>query len=674
MKHTNWKKRPLAALLALCLALTLCVPAMAEGEPMTASAAALALIEESEGFRAEKYLFNGKWYIGFGTQCEADEYPGGVTREEAELLLLGKIAAYEVKLNEFFTRYGVAPTQGQFDALISFSYNFGTGWMSGTSDLVKIARGEAAASRLEVAQAFGAWCHVGGEAMGNLADTRLQEASLFLDGNFYAAANEFSYLIIKKESGASYETDFRVYQRGAAYGSFPMMEKLGYRFAGLQTNTGAALTESSIVSGNVTATAVWTQNSYSGKTYSDVKATDWFYDYVMELSADGIVNGNDDGTFAPNRATSTGETLKLVLLATGHKAQQPSGRHWASGYGTYALSMGYLARDKAEALDSPISRLDVARLAARALGYGASSAATPFADVDDGYVTALCEAGIFIGSQVNGQTVFAPDSSITRAEAATIVWRIYQLSSLNQKQKIYYNDYVLDVLDGVPVNSYDKTAFSRSGSVMYYNDPSVRTRLGIDVSHYQGDVDWTAVASSGVEFVIARVGGRGYTEGKLYDDAKFHEYADGAARAGLQVGAYFFSQAISVQEAQEEACHVLEQLRGHSITGPVVFDWEVIGKSSARTYGIETGVLCECAKAFCDIIRAAGYDTMIYINNYAGYVKYDLSELTAYPLWYASYDKDAPEFYYDFAMWQYTSKGSVPGIKGNVDMDLWFIR
>ena len=142
MKHTNWKKRPLAALLALCLALTLCVPAMAEGEPMTASAAALALIEESEGFRAEKYLFNGKWYIGFGTQCEADEYPDGVTREEAELLLLGKIAAYEVKLNEFFTRYGVAPTQGQFDALISFSYNFGTGWMSGTSDLVKIARGE----------------------------------------------------------------------------------------------------------------------------------------------------------------------------------------------------------------------------------------------------------------------------------------------------------------------------------------------------------------------------------------------------------------------------------------------------------------------------------------------------------------------------------------------------
>ena len=674
MKHTNRNRRPLAALLALCLTLALSIPVLAVGETMTASAAALALIEEGEGFRAEKYALNGSWYIGYGTQCDAGDYPNGITQQEAELLLLGKVAGYEVKLNEFFARYGVAPTQGQFDALISFSYNFGTGWMSGTSDLVKIARGEVSATRLETAQAFGAWCHSGGEAMGNLAARRMKEAALFLDGSFYAAENEFAYLIIKKEDGASYETDFRVYRRGTSYGSFPMMEKLGYRFAGLQTTSGAALTADSIVAGNVTAAAVWTQNSYTGRTYSDVKQTDWFYDYVMELSADGIVGGNDDGTFAPNRATSTGEMLKLVLLATGHKEQAPTGKHWASGYGTYALSMGYLARERADDLDAPISRLEVARFAARALGYGASGAATPFADADDGYVTALYEAGIFIGAEVNGQKLFYPANGITRAEVATIVWRIYQLSSLDQKQKIYYNSYVLDVLDGVPVNSYDKTAFYRDGSIMRYNDPNVNTRLGIDVSHYQGDVDWAAVASSGVEFVIARVGGRGYTEGKIYADTKFHEYADGAARAGLQVGAYFYSQAVSVQEAQEEAYYVLEQLRGHTITGPVVFDWEVVGKSSARTYGIETGVLCECAKAFCDIIRAAGYDTMIYITNYAGYVKYDLSELTAYPLWYANYDKAAPEFYYDFAMWQYTDKGSVPGIKGNVDMDLWFVR
>ena len=311
---------------------------------------------------------------------------------------------------------------------------------------------------------------------------------------------------------------------------------------------------------------------------------------------------------------------------------------------------------------------------AKALGYGASNTTSPFADVNDGYVTALYEAGVFIGTKVGDLTYFYPNSSITRAEVATIVYRIYQLSSLDQKQKIYYKDYTLDVLEGVPTNTYNQSAFVKNGSIMTYNDTSVRTRVGIDVSQYQGDVDWNAVARTDVDFVIARVGGRGYTVGAIYDDTKFDEYADGAARAGLQVGAYFFSQAVSVAEAQEEAYHVLDKLRGHNITGPVVFDWEVIGKSEARTYGIETGVLCAAANAFCKIIKDAGYDPMIYITDYAGYVKYDLSEVMDYPLWYARYDVDAPSFYYEFAMWQYSSKGSVDGIKGNVDMDIWFIK
>ena len=395
----------------------------------------------------------------------------------------------------------------------------------------------------------------------------------------------------------------------------------------------------------------------------------------MELSEQGIVGGNGDGTFAPNRPTSTGEMLKLVLLSTGHKEQKPSTAHWASGYATYAYSMGFAAQNYSDSqLNNGISRLDVARFAAKALGYGASNTASPFADVSDGYVTALYEAGVFIGTKVGDLTYFYPNSSITRAEVATIVYRIYQLSSLDQKQKIYYKDYTLDVLEGVPTNTYNQSAFVKNGSIMTYNDPSVRTRVGIDVSQYQGDVDWNAVARTDVDFVIARVGGRGYTVGAIYDDTKFDEYADGAARAGLQVGAYFFSQAVSVAEAQEEAYHVLDKLRGHEITGPVVFDWEVIGKREARTYGIETGVLCAAANAFCKIIKDAGYDPMIYITDYAGYVKYDLSEVMDYPLWYARYDVDAPSFYYDFAMWQYSSKGSVDGIKGNVDMDIWFIK
>ena len=626
MKQNMRKRTPLAVLLALCLAMQLCVPAaMASNRLMRAGDAAIVQIEEEEGFRAEKYSSGGKWYIGYGTECGAEDYPEGITREEAELLLMSKVEAYEAKLNDFFDRYDVTPTQGQFDALICFSYNFGTGWMSGTSDLVKIARGEKDATRLEVAHAFGEWCHSGGQAQAGLADRRLQEAAIYLDDSTRAAENEFAYLIINMESGTSYETDFAVYE--------------------------------------------------IGKTYTDVNKSDWFYNYVMELSEQGIVGGNGDGTFAPNRPTSTGEMLKLVLLSTGHKEQKPSTAHWASGYATYAYSMGFAAQNYSDyQLDNGISRLDVARFAAKALGYGASNTTSPFADVNDGYVTALYEAGVFIGTKVGDLTYFYPNSSITRAEVATIVYRIYQLSSLDQKQKIYYKDYTLDVLEGVPTNTYNQSAFVKNGSIMTYNDPSVRTRVGIDVSQYQGDVDWNAVARTDVDFVIARVGGRGYTVGAIYDDTKFDEYADGAARAGLQVGAYFFSQAVSVAEAQEEAYHVLDKLRGHEITGPVVFDWEVIGKREARTYGIETGVLCAAANAFCKIIKDAGYDPMIYITDYAGYVKYDLSEVMDYPLWYARYDVDAPSFYYDFAMWQYSSKGSVDGIKGNVDMDIWFIK
>ena len=118
MRNITRKKTPLALLLALCLAMQLCIPALASGTAMSAGSAALRQLEEEEGFRAEKYSANGKWYIGYGTECGADDYPDGITQQEAEALLRSKIAAYETKLNDFFGRYGITPTQGQFDALM----------------------------------------------------------------------------------------------------------------------------------------------------------------------------------------------------------------------------------------------------------------------------------------------------------------------------------------------------------------------------------------------------------------------------------------------------------------------------------------------------------------------------------------------------------------------------
>ena len=669
MKKTE--RRFFALLLTTALLLMLCTPAFADGT-MTVGEEGLALIEAQEGFHTKKYTSGGNWYIGYGTQIGADDYPDGISREQAEELLRKKIAKFEATLYGFYSKNLVKPTQGQHDALVSFCYNFGTSWLTGSSNLLKIVRGEISATRLETAQAFGEWCHSGGKALGSLALRRLKEASLYLDGTTAAAESEFAYLIIEREDGATYETDFRVYERGKSYGSFPVMQKLGYTLSGLNTSYGKTITESTNVTGNLTAKANWKQTQYSGNRFSDLPASHWSYNYVMDLVKSGVINGNPDGTFAPNRAITTGEALKLIILAAGHSTQTATGTHWASGYGSYAVSKGYLSKKLTADLNGAIKRVDVARLAAKAIGYGQSAATAPFADTKDGYVTALYEAGILTGSEEDGSLVFKPESSITRAEVATIVWRLYQFAEKNTKQIIKYSSYKLDVMQDVPKNSYNFDDFYRVDSVMHYKP--IKTRLGVDVSSYQEKIDWQQVKDSGIEFVIARVGVRGYTEGNIKQDVLFDSHARGAAEVGLEVGAYFYSQAVSVEEAKEEAQFVLDRLSGHEITGPVIFDWELIGGTSARTYSVEKSVLTDCAIAFCETVRAAGYTPMVYVGNTVGYLRLDLSRLTTYDLWYAQYDTDYPGFFYDFLIWQYTSKGRVPGIEGNVDMDIWFIK
>lgn len=669
MKKT--KRRVSAFFLTFLLLLTLCTPAFADGA-LTVGRGGLAIIEDYEGLHTKKYSSGGKWYIGYGTQIGEDDYPDGITQEEAEELLREKTAKYEDALNEFFAKNGIIPTQGQFDALMSFTYNLGISWMAGTSDLVKIVRGEVSATRLETAQAFGEWCHSGGKAVSNLAVRRLQEAALYLDGTTAASESEFAYLILEREDGATYETDFRVYERGKSYGSFPAMEKLGYKLTGLNTSYGKTITEDSTVTGNLTVKAGWKQNQYIGDRFSDLSASHWSYNYVMDLKKSGVISGNPNGTFEPNRAITTGEALKLILLAAGHSAQSATGEHWASGYGSYAVNQGYLAKKLTTDLNGRIKRIDIARLAAKAIGYGQSAATAPFADTKDGYVTALYEIGILTGMEENGALVFKPESSITRAEVATIVWRLNKFAATKTKQIIKYRENKLSVLGGVSKNTYNFDDFYRVGSVMHYKP--IKTKLGIDVSRYQEKVDWKQVKDSGIEFVITRVGSRGYSEGNITKDGMFDSHAKGAAAVGLEVGAYFFSQAVNTAEAKEEAKFVLDCLKKHTIAGPVIFDWELIGGANSRTYNVDKKTLTDCAIAFCETIRAAGYTPMVYVGNTVGYLRLDLSRLTAYELWYAQYDTDYPGFFYDFRIWQYTSKGSVPGIKGNVDMDLWFVK
>lgn len=157
-------------------------------------------------------------------------------------------------------------------------------------------------------------------------------------------------------------------------------------------------------------------------------------------------------------------------------------------------------------------------------------------------------------------------------------------------------------------------------------------------------------------------------------DTQFLNNVQGALDAGLDVGIYYFSQAITVEEARQEAAYVIEQIAPYRITYPVVFDWERQNYAGSRTQTIpDTGLLCSMANAFCADIEAAGYEAMIYFYQNLAYNNLDLSQLLDYPFWLAQYT-DYPSFYYDFDMWQYTSSGKVPGISGNVDLNLRFFR
>ena len=197
------------------------------------------------------------------------------------------------------------------------------------------------------------------------------------------------------------------------------------------------------------------------------------------------------------------------------------------------------------------------------------------------------------------------------------------------------------------------------------------TRRGLDVSEYQGDIDWDRVYEAGYDFVFIRLGYRGYSVGDIFPDDRALENLAGAKAAGLDVGAYFYAQAISPAEAAEEAQWCLDLLAGESLDLPLVYDWEWVGPN-ARTGAMNKATLTECAKTFCAAIETAGYTPMIYFNNHVSRDLLDLKALEQYPFWLAQY-KDQMDYPYQVDFWQYTESGKVPGIEGDVDIDLMFI-
>ena len=230
----------------------------------------------------------------------------------------------------------------------------------------------------------------------------------------------------------------------------------------------------------------------------------------------------------------------------------------------------------------------------------------------------------------------------------------------------------VDKTEEIPENTYDPSCFYMDGGFLRYESDTITSQVGIDVSAHQQEIDWQRVAESGVQFAILRVGYRGYTEGTIQEDTYFEQNLEGAIDAGLDVGVYFFSQAIDEQEAREEARFVLDKISGYLLAFPVFFDWEKIG-SEARSDTMDLASLTIVTDTFCTKIRNAGYQAGLYFNQQLGYEELHLPSLQTYTFWLAEYN-DTPSFAYHFDLWQYSASGTVDGIEGDVDLNLAFFR
>lgn len=238
--------------------------------------------------------------------------------------------------------------------------------------------------------------------------------------------------------------------------------------------------------------------------------------------------------------------------------------------------------------------------------------------------------------------------------------------------------------DAEPIQLYEGDfMWNDTGDRLIYTGGRYRTRFGIDVSAYQNrasetkTIDWNAAANDGVEFAMVRIGFRGTSTGAINADEYYAQNIDGAMAAGIETGVYFFAQAITVEEAIEEADFVIGLLRDHEINGPVAYDWEM-HNSQYRVYGISPEMATACAIAFCKRIAEAGYTPMIYAGTYVSYIKYDQGAIAPYLSWYPEYksassEKLYPTIRYQMDYWQYTSSCTVAGVSGRVDANLQFI-
>ena len=433
------KKRILSWILSVALVVTV-FPVFAsadEIEGMTTSTAGLEMIKEFEGFIRMPMPDGVQWSIGYGSKCDPGDYPNGISEAEADALLLETVSYFEEAVNRYLNAYDISLEQHQFDALISITYNLGVAWINSSYRFWSMLRqGLDQYTDNEIASAIGVWSHVGTSVSEGILQRRITEIRLFLYGDYDGSTSvDFRHAVFHG-NGGEIETDVMLYRENEPYGEFPEATRSGYYFAGWYTaaNGGTQVRTTDLAVGDLTLYAHWSATPVqveepvqtvqpSAGGFRDVQETDWFYQYVLDLTSDGTISGYGDGTYRPDEIVTVGQSLKLILLAAGYEAQAPVSDHWASGYQQLALDLEIASQEEVSDLDAPASRLLVGTMAAKALRIQPTTSRGEFVDTDDGYAEALYYTGIMEGSlDEEGNRWFRPAETVKRSEIAKIVW------------------------------------------------------------------------------------------------------------------------------------------------------------------------------------------------------------------------------------------------------------
>lgn len=231
----------------------------------------------------------------------------------------------------------------------------------------------------------------------------------------------------------------------------------------------------------------------------------------------------------------------------------------------------------------------------------------------------------------------------------------------------------VELNENLATNNYSKSRFVYKDPIMsYYLNGKEASWCGADISTKQGVVDFKKLKKAGCDFVMIKVGGRGYSSGEIVLDDKLKDYMKGAKNAGLDIGVYFFSQAITKDEIEEEAETLLEAIKDYDVKYPVVFQMQEVEGDMARVEALDTDSRTTLAKLFLNIIDDAGYKPMLYGNKEWLLTKVDLEALAGYDIW-LSQEADTPDYPYEFSMWQYDKAGTISGISEETGLNICFV-